>query len=121
MYLIYLFVEKQSQKVIYVGSTARPSARIKEHMLSLKNKKPKNKIHQYMINNNLKLYKDVEVHWIDCTENILDGRLLEEQYFYKYQDTLLNERPGEDRTNQYNPRHRLVKCIEDNKEFNSIL
>lgn len=121
MYLVYVFVEKESEKVIYVGSTARPSARIKEHNLSLAGKKPKGAIHNYMIKNNLKLYKDVEVRWIDCADNILDGRLLEEKYYYLYEDTVLNERPGEDRTKNYNPRHRLVRCLEDGKEFKSVL
>ena len=36
MYLVYTFVEKRTQKIIYVGSTARPSERIKEHLAAIK-------------------------------------------------------------------------------------
>ena len=31
MYIVYLFKEKETNEVIYVGSTSRPIVRLKEH------------------------------------------------------------------------------------------
>lgn len=121
MYLVYTFVEKRTQKIIYVGSTARPSERIKEHLAAIKGVKPQANIHRYLNSNNLTLYKDVEVRWVDSFDTLLDARLEEEHIYYKHIDTVLNERPGEDRKGNYNPRSRLVKCLEDGKEFQSVV
>lgn len=120
MYLVYLFKEKNSNEVIYVGSSARPAERMKEHIQALNGKKNINNIHKYMIENDLRLYKDVEVIWVDSAEG-KDGMLeLEEKYYYKYFDTIKNERPAEDRTGKYNPRKRKVKCLNDGMVFKTV-
>ena len=69
MYTIYLFKEKNTGNIIYVGSSSRPAARMKEHLLSLNGKKKKTNIHKYMLENNLRLFKDVEVIWADIGKN----------------------------------------------------
>ena len=120
MYVVYLFREKKSGNVIYVGSSARPAERMKEHLQSLNGIKPKMKIHNYMLNNGLKLYRDVEVVWVDCANNKAEMALLEEQYYYQYQATLLNDRPGENRYGWYNPKRRAIRCVNDGKVFNTI-
>lgn len=61
MYIVYLFKEKETNEVIYVGSTSRPIVRLKEHKQQLLGMKPQNAIHRYMTEKKLKLYDDVEV------------------------------------------------------------
>lgn len=122
MYLVYLFREKKSGKVIYVGSSARPAARMKEHVASAEGQKPSNmKLYGYMRDNNLKFYKDVEVVWVDRAENEKEMRDLEALYYYKYEETLLNDRPAEYRNGECNPKRKGVRCLDDGMEFNSVL
>lgn len=121
MYTVYLFREKVTGKVIYVGSSARPSARMKEHLQILDERKPNNqKIYDYMRNNGLKFYKDVEVIWVDCADNKEEMYELEAQYYYKYQDTVMNDRPAEIRDGKYNPKRRKVRCINTGEIFNTV-
>ena len=121
MYLVYLLKEKRSENVIYVGSSARPSARMKEHIATLKGKKPSNqKLYAYMRDNELEFYKDVEVIWVDCGNDKYEALELEEKYYYIYEDTLLNDRPAENRTGSFNPKRRVVKCLDDGKVFNTV-
>lgn len=120
MYTVYLFKEKSSEEVIYVGSSARPSARMKEHIHQLNGSKSPNNIHRYMIEKGLKLYKDVEVIWVDCAETKEEMWELEEQYYFKHIDTVKNERPAEDRHGHYNPRKRKVKCLNDGNVFKTV-
>lgn len=121
MYIVYLFKEKLTNKIIYVGSTSRPIVRLKEHKQALNGIKNRQKIHTYMINNNLKLYDDVIVEFVKECENKQEMLNEEEKLFYKYKDTLLNERPAENRKGQYNSTAKKVKCITDGNVFKSIL
>ena len=45
---------------------------------------------------------------------------LEQKYYYKYIDTIKNDRPGENRYGWYNPKRRKVKCINDNRIFRTV-
>jgi len=122
MYLIYLFKEKSNNTVFYVGSSARPSARMKEHLLCLNGSKQNNqKVYSYMKERNLQFYKDVEVIWVDCAESRQEMYNLEAQYYYKYKETLTNDRPAENRNGQFNPKRRKVRCKSENKTFNSLI
>jgi len=122
MYLVYLFKEKKSGNIIYVGSSSRPSARMKEHCAALRGDKPQQKIHQYMNKNNLEFYKDVDVIWCDVANDKNDMLKLEETYYFKYLDLgfLLNDRPGEDRSGNNNPKRRGVINKSDGKLFKTI-
>lgn len=120
MYLVYLFKEKSNNEVIYVGSSSRPSARLKEHNHQLNGMKKPNNIHKYMIEKGLKLYKDVSVEWVDCVDNKEEMLKLEEKYYYRYLKTIKNERPAEIRNGFYNPRKRKVKCINDGRIFKTV-
>ena len=120
MYIVYLLREKQSGEVIYVGSSARPITRLNEHQQALNGIKPPSKVHQYMLSHNLTLYKDVEVVFTDVGKNKAEMVALEEQYYYKYAETLLNDRPGENRYGWYNPKRRSVRCVNDGKVFQTI-
>lgn len=123
MYLNYLFKEKLTGKVIYVGSSARPSARMKEHIASLKMKKPRSmnqNIYKYMRKMGFEFYKDVEVVWMDCSETKDDMLKKEEESYFKYFDTILNDRPGEITSGCYNPRRRNVICLNDGKTFKTV-
>lgn len=120
MYTVYLFKEKTTGHIIYVGSTARLSARLKEHRHQLSGARNPNNIHRYMIENNLKLYKDVEVVLVDCADTKEEMWSLEEKYYFKHSGTIKNERPGEDRNGHYNPRRRKVKCLNDGKVFKTV-
>jgi len=121
MYVVYLFKEKKTGRVLYVGSSARPAERMKEHMQSLMGMKARTKVHEYMVENHLKLYRDVEVIWVDSGKDKNEMIALEEQYYYKYVDQgLLNERPGENRYGWYNPKRRKVRCLNDGKVFKTV-
>ena len=121
MYLVYLFKEKKSDKIIYVGRSARPASRMKEHKLALEEVKPSNQqIYSYMRNNGLKFYKDVEIIWTDCADTKEEMYELEAKYYYKYIDTILNDRPADITKGKYNPRRRKVKCLNDGKMFNTV-
>lgn len=123
MYLVYLLREKQTGKVIYVGSSARPAARMKEHVHSLNGKKKLSEhfpLYDYMREHSLRFYKDVVVEWVDVAKDKPSMLALEEQYYYQYKDTVLNDRPAEDRTGEFNPKRRIVKCLTDGKEFETV-
>lgn len=120
MYLVYLFKEKESGKIIYVGSSSRPSARMKEHHHQLNGMKKPSNIHKYMNEKGYKFYKDVEVIWVDSAENREEMLKKEEEYFYKFIDSVKNERPAENMSGKYNPRRRKVKCLNNGKVFDTI-
>ena len=65
MNTIYLFREKKTDKVIYVGSSSRVCKRLGNHIAQLRGDKAMQPIHHYMVDNNLILYKDVEVVLVD--------------------------------------------------------
>lgn len=122
IYFVYLFREKITQKVIYVGSTSRPTERIKEHIQIAEGRKSNNQnIYKYLNENNLELFKDVEIVWVERVKEKELALKLEEEYYYKYQDTVLNDRPAEIRNGHYNPKRRKIKCLNDGKIFNSII
>lgn len=123
MYLVYLFREKNSGDVIYVGSSSRPAARMKEHMAALRGEKNMQAIHKYMIANKLELYKDVEVVWYDIAEDKGSMEKLEEDAYVKYVGTgkLLNSHPGADVSGDNNPRRRGVVNEVDGKTFKTVL
>ena len=123
MYLVYLLKEKRTNKVLYVGSSARPSERMKEHrqaILGSKEELLKYPLYKYIRENGFKLYKDIEVIWVDVADDRQSMYELEAEYYYKYEDTVLNDRPAEDREGKYNPKRRYVKCLTDGKEFKTV-
>ena len=73
-----------------------------------------------MSKHNLKLYDDVSVEFVKECTNKEDMLKAEEIYYFKYIDTVLNERPGEDRNGSYNPRRRKVRCLNDGREFSTV-
>lgn len=121
-FFIYLFRVKETQEVIYVGSTKAIGARLNEHRRAFKEEKHKLPIHKYMIENGLELFKDVEVVIVEYLNEATkeDALRVEAEYFYKYQDTIKNTRPAEIRGGEYSPRNKAVKCLNDGKEFISI-
>lgn len=121
MYSIYKFVEKSTDKVIYVGSTARFSARMKEHGLAIIGSKPQSKIHKYLAENNLQLYKDIEVIICDSATTKELAHELESNLFYLYQETLLNDRPAEIKFGEFNPKRRQIHCLESGRTFKTVL
>lgn len=120
MYIVYLFREKRNGNVIYVGSSARPIVRLKEHKQQLEGMKKPNKIHKYMIKNNLRLYDDVSVEFVKETKNKQEMLKEEEKFYFLFSETLKNERPADIKTEFYNPRRRKVKCLNDNKIFKTV-
>lgn len=121
MYLVYLLKEKGTQNIIYVGSSSRPTERMKEHNQIINGKRQSNmKLYKYIKSKGLKLYKDIEVIWVDIAETKEQMHDLEEKYYYKYKDTIKNDRPAECRSGKYNPKRRKVKCINDNRIFATV-
>jgi predicted GIY-YIG superfamily endonuclease len=120
MFIVYLFKEKKTETVIYVGSSARPAERMKEHIASIKGNKPRNKIQRYMHSNGLELFKDVEVIWIDCAESRDEMISKEQEYYYKHVNTIMNERPGDNKSGWYNPRRRVIRCVNNGVEYRTV-
>lgn len=122
MYLVYLFQEKSTGNVIYVGSTSRMQARLKEHKRALTTGKGASRIHRYMNSKNLKLVNDVRIIWEYSTDNMEDMLKHEESEYYKWlpAGNLMNERPGEDRNGSNNPKARAVRCLNDGRVFKTI-
>lgn len=120
MYMVYLFREKATGEVIYVGSSARPMPRLKEHRQQLNGSKKPNKIHQYMAEKNLELYQDVTVEFVYNAESREEMLEVEEEYYFRYIDTIKNERPAENRFGMYNPRKRRVICLNDGNRFKTV-
>lgn len=118
---VYVFVEKSSDTPIYVGSSSRLSARLKEHVESIRGSRRKQKIHAYMNLMGLELYRDVEVRIISAHPNIKEGQHAEAAYYYLHQETLQNDRPAENRFGEFNPKRKAVKCLETGEEFPSVL
>lgn len=121
-YWIYLFRIKKTGEVIYVGSTRAIGQRLNEHRRGLKEEKHRLPIHEYMIQNNLKLYDDVEICLVEFMQNVDKETVLakEAEYFYRYRDTVKNTRPAEDRTDEFATRNQAVRCLNDGKEFYSL-
>ena len=125
VYYIYLFREKNTGKVIYVGSSARPMERIKEHIQCAEfRKKTKynnhQKIYLYLRDNNLKLIKDVEIVWVERVEDKEESLRLEAEYFHKYKDTVLNDRPAEEMDGSNNPKRKKVVCVNTGEVFDTV-
>lgn len=121
VYYVYLFRIKENKKVIYVGSSARPMERIKEHIQCAEGRKKSNQpIYKYMKDNNLKLIDDVEIVWVERVDDREKALKLEAEYYYKYKSTVLNTRAAEDKSGAGNPRKRKVKCLNDGNIFNTV-
>lgn len=120
MYMVYLFREKETGEVIYVGSSARPMARLKEHRHQLSSDRKPNLIHRYMIEKNLNLYDDVSVEFVYNASSREEMLKVEEKYYFENLKTIKNERPGEDKSGHYNPRKRKVICLNDGKVFKTV-
>lgn len=122
MYLVYLFKEKETGNIIYVGSSSRPSARMKEHMAAINGEKTVQNVHSYMIENGLKLYKDVEVIWYDIAESKEEMYKLEERTYRKFvkYGHLLNSFPGNNVKGENNPRRKGVINKSDGNVFKTV-
>lgn len=119
-YVIYLFKEKKTNEIIYVGSTSRPATRMKEHLHQMNGIKKPSKIHEYMIERGLKLYKDVEIIWCDCADSKESMLELETKYYFMYLETVKNDRPADNVNGAYNPRRRKVRCINTGEVFKTV-
>ena len=121
-YFIYLFREKQTGSVIYVGSTRAIGKRLNEHRRAFKEPKHELPIHTYMKQNNLKLFKDVEVCIVEFLQDVTKDKALEveAEYYHRYKKTLKNTRPAENRSGEFSTRNKAVRCLNDGKEYISI-
>lgn len=121
-HFIYLFRVKADGRVIYVGSCRSLAPRLNEHRRSMREKNREAPIHRYMKENGLRLFSDVEVVIAEFLENSTyeEALKVEEEYYCKYESTLLNTRPAEIRTGMFSPVAVKVRCKNDGREFNSI-
>lgn len=121
-YFIYIFRVKKTGDVIYVGSTKAIGKRLNEHRRGMRELSHQLPIHKYMKMNNLKLFSDVEVCIVEYFLNATKKDVLEKEaeYFYKYKKTLKNTRPAEIRNDEFAPRSKAVKCLNDGKFYKSI-
>lgn len=121
-YFIYLFRVKTTQEVIYVGSCKALAPRLNEHRRSFREPKRSAPIHRYMIENNLELFRDVEVVIAEYLSDVSKEEALtvEAEYYFRYKDTLKNTRPAEIREGEYSVKNKPVRCLNDGRVFISI-
>lgn len=121
-FFIYIFRVKETNEVIYVGSTRIFASRMNEHRRSLREEKRAQNIHKYMNENNLKLYEDVEVAivWFkdDCEAS--EAYQEEARLTNLYKDTVRNFRVAENRQDENSSHSTKVKCLNDGKIYPSI-
>lgn len=117
-FYIYLFEEKASHKIIYVGRTRYPMRRFLEHRKDCKTSNIP--LYTYMRKNNFELYRDIN---IIITEFITDEEMAntrEQYYTQKFHDTVFNVHLGNDRSGKYSNRRKMIKCLTDGKVYDSI-
>lgn len=121
-YFIYLFRIKNTDEIIYVGSTKSFANRFNDHRRSMREEKRRAPIHKYMIDNDLDFGKNVEVVITEFLEDVTKEQALEveAQYFYKYRNSIKNTRPAEDRSGEFSSRNKAVKCLTDGNVFISV-
>ena len=121
-YFIYLFRVKSTGEVIYVGSCIHIAERLNEHRRAFKEPKRVLPIHQYMIDNGLELFRDVEVCIVEYFAETTKEKALEVEadYYYKYRPTLKNCRPAEIRGGEFGTRNKPVICLNDEQSFASV-
>ena len=121
-YYIYIFRVKETQEVIYVGSTQNLGMRMNEHRRAFREPKHELPIHKYMKENNLALFTDVEVVIVECLSGVTKqvALNLEAEYYYRYKGTLKNTRPAEIRAGIYATRNKPIRCLNDGQVFGSI-
>lgn len=119
LYYIYLFVVKESNRVIYVGSTRTIGSRINEHRRSMREKEREQPIHKYMKENNLKLIEDVSISIVDTADSKVEALKLETQYFDKYKKTISNIWKAEDKSGEYSPVRQPLICTKTNEIYKS--
>lgn len=122
MYYVYILREKASNNVIYVGYTKYPTRRFKEHKESLDDNHDRKcqDVHQYMKDNNLMLYKDVEISLIDCLEFEEEAIAREIYYTNYYSSTVKNHLLGNIKDGKYNQHARKIMCLNDGKVFDTV-
>ena len=119
MYYVYVFRIKETQKVIYVGSTRMVGERLNGHRRAFREEKRRQPIHRYMIANNLELLTDVEMAIIDYAEN-KDEALKKESYYYKkYEVTNVNVWDAEKRSGNNSPVRKPLKTPDEKLFFES--
>lgn len=114
---IYLFKEIKTGKVIYVGQTKYLGRRLNEHRQAISDTKNHTAIYLYMRENNLQLFKDIEICIVDYTQDREKAELIETSLINKYKDTVLNIVKYDTRKYNTDPRFKKVKCIETGEIF----
>lgn len=119
LYYIYLFVVKESNRVIYVGSTRTIGSRINEHRRSIRERDREQPIHKYLKENNLELIKDVAISIVDIADSKEESLKLETKYFNKYKKTISNIWKAEDKSGEYSPVRQPLICTKTNEVYKS--
>lgn len=114
---LYLFKEIKSGKVIYVGQTRYLGRRFNEHLSSLKDLKNHAAIYEYMRNNNLEFFRDVEISVIARCFDRTEIEALETEYINKYSDTIQNTVKIDTRKYNTDPRFKKVRNITTGEVF----
>ena len=109
LYYIYIFRVKKDGRVIYVGSSRTIGARINEHRRGMREKRREQPIHTYLLLNNIKLIKDVEISIIDTARTKKESLEKESYYYDLYQKTIANIWRAEEREGKKSPVRQPLK------------
>ena len=117
---VYLFERTDTKEVFYVGVTKYVGRRLNEHRRDLKRVKT-TPLYVYMRDNDLELFKNVEVRLVAYCNSRDDANLIEAEYIEKYKNTVVNFIELDTRKYLTDPRWIKIKCVDTNEIFNDVM
>lgn len=116
---VYLFVERGSGKVFYVGTTRYVGRRMNEHRRDLKRNKY-TPLYVYMRDNDLELFRNVDVQLVELVRSRDEAAKLEAAYIERYKDTVVNVVKLDTRKYSTDPRYLKVRCVDTGEVFHAV-
>lgn len=121
VFFVYLFEEVETKKVFYVGVTKFIGRRMNEHKRDRSvGRGKRTPLYVYMRDNDLELFKNVEVRLVGYTHDRVEASRMESEYIKKYADTVQNLVKTDTRKYSTDPRYRKVRCITTGETFHAV-
>ena len=118
VFFVYLFEERKTKKIICVGMTKYVGRRMREHKTDMLRKN--NNLYVYMRDNDLELFKNVDVKLVDFCKTREEAAQKESELIKKYHDTVKNLVTLDTRKYSTDPRYLKVKCLTTGELFYAV-
>lgn len=119
VFFVYLFEEVSTKTIFYVGVTRYVGRRMNEHRRD-KGRIKRNPLYVYMRDNDLELFRNVEVRLVAFAHSREEANKLEAEYIERYKDTVTNTVKFDTRKYCTDPRYLKVRCITTGEEFHAV-